>query len=488
MMRQLRDKRTMQVILWGLLVAFLFTIFVAWGMKYTGVGADKDPNLLAQVGGTQITFTEVENASQRDLDRLYAEGENPSNETISALRQEALDHLIDQAILENAGKKMGISVSTEELAADLQREPTFMDQNQKFDKNRYYQFLQSRQVTPEQFEASLREQMLMQKIQIVLKDSVLYTPAEVDDYTSFLGRDLKAVYVELNAAKLKAEVPLVEEELKTYYESNKTQFDHPERLKLRHILLSLREGTVALSEDGIKKKLEGFRADILSKKSKFEDIAKKFSDDPGSKAQGGELGWFAKGGILKELEDAALKLQKGEISTPVKTQYGYHLIQLEDRENAYQSVYSEVRPKVVQKVQAEGAAKKTAALSLKLSVSLKKNKSLEIAAKEAGLPVQATAWFNRETGVPGLKDSKNLADILAGYYPKDWRGPLTLNENSYFFQITEAKPGKIDPQTLAKKGPETAQRLTSYKEQEWLKNFLAERRKELKVKSFPGRI
>ena len=152
MMRTLRDKKTVQFIIWGVIAAFVGIIFFAWGMKYTGAGSQRDPNLVAQVGDIRITTSDFDNTYRPALDKLYStKGETPSSSEIEKLQQEILDRLVDEAILEQTAQKLGVVVSNDELAASIQRQPYFMDSNGHFDKNRYYQILQANRLTVDLF-------------------------------------------------------------------------------------------------------------------------------------------------------------------------------------------------------------------------------------------------------------------------------------------------------------------------------------------------
>jgi hypothetical protein len=184
----------------------------------------------------------------------------------------------------------------------------------------------------------------------------------------------------------------------------------------------------------------------------------------------------------------AFKLKKGEISQPFKTQFGYHIVLLEDYEKAYKSTFLEMRSKVEKQYQQQKAYEKMASLSRQLSLKLQKNNSLAQAAGELKLKLQTTSWFNRETGIPQLKSSKELANSLADTYLNDWKGPIPFRENNFFFQIIDSKLGEPDSEKLGKDPSEITERLVASKREEWLKNYLEEQKKELKVKTYSNRI
>jgi peptidyl-prolyl cis-trans isomerase D len=486
MMRTLRDKKTMHVVLWMLIFAFVVGfLFLAVGTKYQGIN-EKDPNLVAKVGDQKITYDELNQIYQPTLNRLYSSSDqNPDPTEINQLRQEVLDQLIDNSILNQTAQKLGITVSTEEVAASIQRMPYFLGSDGKFDKNRYFQILQQNQLTPQEFEDDQKQQILIQKINSILSDAVIYSADEIDHYAALLNRKLKANYLVLNTTKYEKNITPADSELKDYYQTNKSQFDHPERAKARHILITLPSGATPAEEATIQKTLTDYRDQILSGKLSFEKAAQQYSQDAGSRKQGGELGWLPRGSTVKEFEDQIFtQLKKGEISKPFKTQFGYHIVQLEDYEKAYESTFDEVKTKVLEQYQKEKALDKITALAEQISIKLQQNEDISKVASDLGLKTQTTTWFDQQGGIPGLKDSNVLSEGLADQYVGDWKGPLTSGDNHYFFQITEAKNRPLSADQLNKTRAETAERLVSVKQQEWVKDFLQEERKKLNVKTY----
>jgi peptidyl-prolyl cis-trans isomerase D len=486
MMRTLRDKKTMHIVLWMLIFAFVVGfVFIAVGTKYQGVNQN-DPNLAAKVGDDKITFDQLNQIYEPALNRLYSSsGQTPSQEEITELRQEILDQLINTSILNQTADKLRVSVSTEEVAAVIQRESYFMGSDGKFDKNRYFQILQANQLTPEIYEQTERQQILTQKITSVLSDAVVFSPEEVDHYADLLNRGLKADYVALDLKSYEKNFNPTDEELKSYYQSNKTQFDHPERAKSRHILLTLRAGATPDEQEAVRKTLAGYREQILSGKTTFEKAAQQYSQDPGSRTQGGELGWATRGTMVKEFEDQIFdKLKKGQISEPFKTQFGYHIVQLEDYERSFTSTFEAVRVKVLEQYRNEKAQEEISALSQQLAIKMQQNETLSKAAGELKLKMQTTLWFSAEAGIPGLKGSSALSQGLASLYVSEWRGPLDLGDNHYFFQITQAQDRPLSEAQKTKTRALTEEELAASKQNLWVKTFLDDQRAKLKVKTF----
>jgi peptidyl-prolyl cis-trans isomerase D len=486
MMRTLRDKKTMHIVLWILIFAFVVGfVFIAVGTKYQGLN-QTDPNVVAKVGKEKITFDELNQIYEPAVNRLYSSsGQTPSQEEITELRQEVLDQLINTSILNQTADQLRITVSTEEVAAVIQRQPYFLGNDGKFDKNRYFQILQQNQITPEIYEQSERQQILTQKITSVLSDAVVYSPAEVDHYADLLNRDLKADYLSFNVKSYEKSITPDEDELKSYYESNKSQFDHPERSKARHILMTVKAGATAQEEAAIQKTMSDLREKILSGKITFEAAAKKYSQDPGSAPQGGELGWATRGTMVKEFEDQIFdKLKKGQISEPFKTQFGYHIVQLEDYEKSYTSTFEGVRSKALDQYRNEKAQEEISALAQQVAIKLQQNESLAKAAGDLKLKTQTTAWFTAGAGIPGLKNSESISQTLGSLYVGEWRGPLDLGDDHCFFQMTQTQDRPLSDAQKQKHLAQAQEQLTAAKQDQWVKAFLDDQRKKLKVKTF----
>lgn len=487
MMRTLRDKKTMQIILWLLIAAFVIG-FLFLGTASRWLKADaRDPNTLAQIGNQKITYAEFDKAYQPAYDNSFGRAEiEPTQEQTKHLKQQVLDKLIDETILERTATTLGISVSMDDVATAIQRSQYFQDENGKFDPNQYFKILQQNNLTPAQFEASQQSQMLAQKIQGILDESYLYAPSDVESYRVFLNRNLKASYFSLDPTADEKKLKVREADLKDYFDSHRERYDLKEQAKARHILVSVPSTAGMADLAKAKQTLEDLRSQILSGKTTFSAAAAKFSKDTGSQNKGGELGWLDKGATVKEFDEALFRLKKGEISQPIQTKFGYHLIQLEDYQKAHQSTFSEVRSKVEKQYRQEKAFSQILALSGQIAAKLQLNESLGQIGKELLLPVGQTPWFNRRTGIPRLKDSLTASKDLGDLYPGQWKGPLSIGENEFFFQITEANP----PQGLKAEDssdPDRASIYETFKKDRanlWLKDYLAAQRKELKVQTF----
>ncbi len=198
----------------------------------------------------------------------------------------------------------------------------------------------------------LKKQLLDRWVQLTLmalearKENLQAKPnvkKRIEDMTNAL---LAQEYMMENISD-KAKV--TDKELKDYYEKHKSEFMQPEQVRARHILIKVPAGADKKKWEEARKKALEIRAKLLKGES-FSKLAQKYSDDPGSKARGGDLGYFGKGRMVPEFEKAAFALKKGEISQPVKTTFGYHIIKVEDKKPARQRSFKEVEQQIRQKL------------------------------------------------------------------------------------------------------------------------------------------
>lgn len=483
-MRALRDKRTMHIVLWSLVVVFVGSLFFVFGMR-NSAGNRIDPNLVAKVGGEGVTRAEFNKAYQPILDKIYSvEPEGPTSEESQRLQEQVLNSLVDDTILELTAKNLNIRVSDEELAGMIRQQPYFKDKNGNFDKVAYTQILQNNGLTTEQYEASQRRELLTQKIRSVLLDGILFTNGEIDDYVSLLNRNLKTAYVAFDESTYERNINPSEEDLKEYYENTRSQYDHPEKVKIRHIFLAPSQTEGFQDPEKARKTLDDYRQQVLSGKAKFQDLAQKYSQDDQTKKLGGEIGWLERGRLPKDMEDNIFGLKKGEITKPFKLQNGYDIAQIEDREDEYKSTFAEVKTKVAEQYRKEKAIQKISAISEHLVEKLKSKESLEQAARELDLPIATTDWFNRNSGIPRIPDSKDVAGQLASLYPQQWKGPLSIHQKEFFFQVVDAKEETTHKTLTDSERAEIIQKLTYERQQAWLQDFLSTERKKLEVKTF----
>ncbi len=471
LVREHQNSWLIKGIIWGIAFAFVGTIFYSWGM---GGSSRLTGGTVATVEGQKITQSEYDQTFNKLIEFYREQFQSRFSEDLIRrldLKRNAIDALIQKKLLIMEAEKLNIKVSDEELTDRIKRLPSFQKDG-KFSSAFYKNFLKFRRMTPREFEDSQRESLLLEKVERLVRDSVAVSESEVlsafqreqekikIDYVVFLDdhfkdgaepteKELKEYYdknkknyevaeqidvqyVKINAKDFEAEVEPEEGDIKEYYDMRQSQFEMKKRFKAHHILYQINslppdpEATDKEKEDITKEAEEAARLKareglkkIKSKEITFEDLAKEVSDDTSSGAQGGDLGQFSKGVMVPEFEAALEKLKPGEISDPVKTPFGIHIMRLDEVKEARLKPLSEVKDEVVQALKKIKSKQKMRRRAKRIYKSASVDQNLERAANEETLQVKATGFFS--------DDQRNIEDI--GIAPKFYDSAFSLPEN-----------------------------------------------------------
>lgn len=373
-----RRDTTVRYVLMGLLglvaLSMVVTLIPGFG---TGMGSSQSDQLIAEVAGEPVNFREAATRIEGAVRRTGM----PRN-TAYALANNVLDDLITQKAVEYEAKRLGFSVTDEDLGTAIRAMfPTLFPNGKFMGREAYASILAQQNLSIAEFEASMRSQLLVQKIASLIGEGIIVTPSEIEAEYKKNNEKIKIEFVKLTQAamaknltvsdadvraeydrkKATLKVPekravtllLVDEarvaaglqaneaDLRRAYEDQKDRFRTAERVNSRHILIK----TTEKPESEIPK-LQA-KAEALLKQlqggADFAELAKKNSEDPGSAAKGGELGFLVKGQTVKNFEEALFTLKPKELSKVVKTEYGFHIIQVLAREDARLQPFEEVR-------------------------------------------------------------------------------------------------------------------------------------------------
>ena len=396
----------------------------------TGPGGTRSStDAVAKIGDQTITVAEI----RQQLNQIKQRNQVPPMlEPYYA--QQILHQLLLQKEMEYEATQLGIRVSNDEIADRIKLIlPAAFNGGAPIAPDQYAALVQSRaQMTVSEFEDNVRLGMLQEKFQKLVTDGISAGPAELQeefvyrnqkvklDYAFIKPEDLQAKITlsdaEINAAyeknKAKYQVPekrvvryaivdvnqvrqslqISEDQLKTQYQQNIQQYQVPNRVHVEHILLmTVGAGKTDAEVEEIRKKAE----DILNQAKKganFEDLAKKYSEDPGTKDKGGDLGWIVQGQTVAEFEKAAFSLPKGSISDLVKTQYGFHILKIIDKESAHTKPFDEVKDSIRTPLLLSEADKQAGDIADKLSQAIRQSNkvSLDDLAKQYHLTVGET--------------------------------------------------------------------------------------------------
>lgn len=373
-----------------IIASFLFSNFADFSL-----GSSKE---VASVDGTPVTTREYQMALQRQIE-FFSQmmgGGNVDPKQLEALgiKQTVLNGLIQQKLILNATKEIGLNVSLEEVKSEIKALPYFQTAN-KFDVNLYRNVLQSNGYTPAQFEELVGNDTKQKKMEEIFQ-ATLVSPNYSKDILRFKNDKIIVTAVKIPRQSLAPMVSVSEDEIKAYvadaantkmlqgvYDENLSQYNKPEQVKARHILISG-------SDDKALEQIKKIKSSVNTKN--FAQIASKETQDPTGKSNGGELGWFSRGRMVPEFDDAAFKLAKGEISEPIKTSFGYHIIYVEDKQGAETKTLDQVKPELariaLQKTKAQDLDKLLKETEARISTQLASNDLKDIEANSKKLDMQ----------------------------------------------------------------------------------------------------
>jgi len=449
-------------------------------IAYVIIGLISIPFVLAGItsyfgGGEQspAAIVDGEEISVRQLDYAYANyqqrlrdafgGKIPQafdNEAV--LKEQARDQLIDQQVLLKYVADNNFRVGDQALNSKITSMSIFHDEG-KFSAETYQGQLRSQGVSPQQFEEDLRRSEEMSQIRRAINSTIissktranekrnltsqqrklrsLVLPIDVDsvvvteddlakEYKANADRymtaeKIKVDYIELDLKVIKAGITLSEEQIRDYYEQIKEDLTATEVRMASHILIKVDEEA---GDDADAKKL--IALDIKSKISSgesFAKLAKEYSDDPGSAADGGDLGDIEKGMMVAPFESALFAMSSGDVSEPIKTTFGWHIIKLDGISGGDAPTYEDKRFELIDLLKTEMAESKIYELAENLSnLTYEQADSLVPAAEQLNLPIKTTDWFERRKG-EGIADNVKVRELaFSSAILKEGRNSETL--------------------------------------------------------------
>lgn len=426
-MLQILRTRAQGVLAW-IIVLFVGAAFTFFGLgDYFSRGGSSDT--AAKVGDQKISWHTVDAVYKRVA---FQYGNQVAPEV---LKNQILMQLIRRLALIKDVRSLGFQVGDQQVAEFLIQIPTFQADG-KFSKEQYLKTLADANYTEVGFRQELTQDLLLGQLEHGINQSSFVTPTELKNTVGLVDQKRDFGYMVLSANKYKKDIKISEDQIKAYYEQHKASlvkpeqvvleyvelslsklsekikltpaeisdfyeahqaaFTTPERVHARHILISVPPGDT-VSEAKAKTKIEAIFAE-LKQGADFSKIAKNVSADVGSAKNGGDLGWFVRGQMVPEFEKAAFELKSGSISSPIRTQFGYHLIQTLEHKN------TEVRPLNAVKALVEAQLKREKAEVLfaeKIEALAKLGSlqpTLDPVAEQLGLKKEESVSFGREGG------------------------------------------------------------------------------------------
>ena len=485
---------TKKIILSGILLVIcgaMVITFIPGGLTSELTGTPGAGGV-AKVNGNDIKSDEVRQTArqmaQQDAQRY---GEMASKLMPFLVQQEtvrAVDQMISRQVLLSEAGRMGLRVTPEEVKDELQHgryAATFFPGGNFIGQVEYEDMLQRANLTPVKFEHEVGDDILLTKLQALISGSTSVSDAEIHeqfvkenskvkfDYAVLKQDDLrkglhptdeelkafyeshkanyansvpekrKAKYAVIETGKAAADVPVTPDDLRTYYGQHRDQYRMPEQVKVSHILIKtpLPGPDGKVDEKGVAEAQR--RAEDLLKQmkngAKLEDLAQKYSEDPGSAKQGGSLGWIGKGQTVPEFEKAAFSLPKGQTSDLVKSSYGFHIIRVDEKQEAHMKTLDEVKAEIepiIKHQKGQQIAQQQAEALLKRAQA----QGLDAAAAAQGVPVITSDYFSRKDMLPGLGPATQFMDAVFTATEKSTPDVAPASQGLVVFQLLGVKP------------------------------------------------
>lgn len=471
----LREKKIGVRIMLGVVVGILGIGMLLY-LVPQGTNDLSGTDTVAQVGDQSISVVDVQNQLSKTT-----RGTQIPPALLPMYTQQALDQLLDEKMLAIEADRMGLRVSDEEHADLLKKlVPTAFTGDTFIGMDRYSAEVQSRfQMSVPEFETEVKNALLQQKFQQLVTDGITASDDEVRDefrrenekikldYVLIKPEDLlskvevsdadlaayfdknKAKYVVperrtvdyaiLTLAQLRQRAPVTEDEEKVYYQSHIDQYKLEDRAHVAHILFKTVGMTDAEAAE-VKKKAE----DVLNKAKhggNFADLAKQYSEDT-TKDKGGDLGWIVRGQTVPEFEAAAFSLPKGSISDLVKTQYGFHIIQVIDRETARTQTLDEVKATIVNQLQQEKADQLGENVSTQIADEIRRSGRVPVAdlAKKFNMTTGEAKLVEANQPLPELGSAPGLMDTIFNQRVGDVGAPIRTDAGYVVLSVKEIQP------------------------------------------------
>ncbi|UCH48557.1 MAG: SurA N-terminal domain-containing protein [Betaproteobacteria bacterium] len=455
------DFVTKNRILVYIVIALIALTFAFFGVDAYFRGGGGAADEVATVGDSKITVQEFGMSVRRAQDRMRAQAQGQQNQQMNAylnspeFRQAVLDEMIERRVLLQQAARAGMAVSTEELRSVIASIEAFYDEDGKFSIQRYEQLLRAQNMTPAQFERQIEQDILLGRIRNTVAGTAFMPNKVVERLVRIREQEREVSQLVVSPVEFRDKVEVTEEEAKEYFEENKSLFRIPERAKLEYLVLTpeVAAANVEVSDDELKQiyeqritefqtaeerrashilitvssdasdedkaaaeaKASDIYQQLQAEPNRFAELARANSGDPGSAEQGGDLGFFQRGFMVKEFEDAAFALEKGEISAPVKTQFGYHIIRIDEIKAVETTPFAQVREQLLKEVRESRVQEAYLEAAQTFSdLVYTEYDSLKPTADTLNLTIQQSDWVSPTSG--GMNPLLNNTQLLEAVF------------------------------------------------------------------------
>ncbi|KFB73497.1 MAG: SurA N-terminal domain-containing protein [Candidatus Accumulibacter phosphatis] len=447
------NKRVVQIFL-----ALITLPFAFWGVdsyvRNTGAGAD-----LASVGDSKITMPQFDQAWRAQQDRMrqvLGASFRPELMNTPAAKLAVLNSLVDQRLLllETAKGRLGAG---DELLREVISKIPALQENGQFSMSRYQTALAAQGMSQAQFEAQLRQDLTLQQLVGALGDSGIASSTVIDKLLRIQAEERQIAEWRIAPEQFAGQVNITAPDIEKYYEQNLKRFEVTEQAKVEYLVLSLEgllaqlkpgDGEVAawyeshkdryqqaeerrashililtggdVDQEKARARAEEVLMEAQKSPARFAELARQYSQDPGSAEKGGDLGFFGRGMMVKPFEDTVFKLRENELSGLVQSEFGFHIIRLTGIKPGKQRLLADVRPEIEDELRRQTASRQFAEAAEAFSnMVYEQPDSLQPAAEKFKLKIQQSGWLPRNpspdllTGLGQLGNQKVLASVFS---------------------------------------------------------------------------
>src|SRR6267143_1886174 len=442
---------TLKIILGAMLVficASMAITLIPGGIGSSlGLGAPP-AGVLASIGDQTVTVPEVQREAKAMIRQQFPKGGPQASMLLPYFASQAAEQLINEKALVAEAHRMGLHISDDELRDELQHGQlgAMLFPDGKFvGQEEYENFVQRNDMTVPQFERLEKDYILVRKLRALVSSSAFVGDTEVRDEFNRRNTKVKFEYAVITQADILKGLHPTDEELKAFYERNKATYNNsvPEQVKVSHILIKTPLPAPGAKEDAkaiadARAKAEGVLKELKAG-GDFAKLAEKYSDDPGSAKSGGDLGWIGRGRTVHEFEKAAFSLGKGQTSDLVKSSYGFHIIHVEDKQDAHLKALAEVKSEIEEKVKQQKTARATETTANAL-LSQARTDGFDKAAAAKGQAAVTTEFFSRTDHLPGLAANPQFMDAVFNEADKAPPDVVQVPQGYVVFQLLAIKP------------------------------------------------
>ncbi len=465
-------------------LGLIIIVFIFWGV---GGFRGNEEAVVAKVGDTIIDIKTYRDAYQKMVEYYRKQYKSQWNDQLLKLfdvKHRVLNQLVNEVLIAQEAKRLHITVSEKEVAESIESMPAFQ-RNGHFSRRLYLDLLRYNRIEPADFEQSKKRELLYEKVKsLVAEPASFVTSEELNSLLTLQYEKRRLTYVKIPAKDFVDKVKVTEASLKRYYNVHKEAYRQPERVIVSYLLFEPKDYTdrVKVSDEEVKRYYETYkdayrvpervrarhilfrlppnpkRKDVetarkkalkvekLAKSGKdFARLAQKYSQGPTAK-NGGDLGYFTKGMMVKPFEEAAFSMKKGEISDPVRTPFGFHIIKIEDKQPAHTKSLKEVKKEIEKKLKLEKAkdiALKEADMAY---TELYNHPDMVAYAKKYRLKIYKSEPFSRDTRAgAGIIPERPFVDAAFKLKEGTISTILVLKRGYCLMQLDNSQPSKIHP-------------------------------------------